>query len=241
MKSINDTMLRKLAPAEAGFRVFDSATPGLHLEILPNGLKKWRLRRLHDGRRRQATLGTFPDLGLAEARRLAAADPFGLGAPTFGDLARAWLASLGDGGVLPGQAMAADLIDGTIRPALGDLEAARVSGADILERIVRPLQKSGGQEAAERARILCGRIFGFGLAAGLLRSDPLAGEPEFELPDTTGRAAPNNDPLLWAAAGPPAGHLIGSRPLHYAVKRNPRLVGLAYDPSLPSSRPVSRG
>jgi hypothetical protein len=41
------------------------------------------------------------------------------------------------------------------------------------------------------------------------------------------------DPMAQGAASPPHGQAIEARPHHYAVKRNPKLAGLIYDPSHP--------
>src|SRR5262245_46739000 len=48
----------------------DADNPGLLLRVTPHGRKSWAYlyRRKADGRRRMLTLGTFPDMGLKDAR-----------------------------------------------------------------------------------------------------------------------------------------------------------------------------
>jgi len=48
--------------------MFDGLETGLHLLVQPNGTKIFRLKIQIDGKERRLTLGTFPDMSLAEAR-----------------------------------------------------------------------------------------------------------------------------------------------------------------------------
>jgi integrase len=83
---------------------------GLQLAVSPSGAKKWVLRFLWQGRPREMGLGSYPVVGLAEARDKAlagrklarsGADPIaarkGKGVPTFGELADQVARDLADG------------------------------------------------------------------------------------------------------------------------------------------------
>ena len=61
---------RAVATARAG-KYEDGG--GLRLVVSPHGAKKWILRFTIDGRRREMGLGSFPDVGLGEAREKASA------------------------------------------------------------------------------------------------------------------------------------------------------------------------
>lgn len=50
---------------------FDAYTQGLSLRITADGVKTWTFLYRHHGRKRRLTLGRFPTLGLAEARKAA--------------------------------------------------------------------------------------------------------------------------------------------------------------------------
>jgi integrase len=50
---------------------FDADVPGLTLRITSDNVKTWTLMYRHHDRKRRLTLGRFPDLGLADARRRA--------------------------------------------------------------------------------------------------------------------------------------------------------------------------
>jgi hypothetical protein len=48
--------------------MFDGMETGLHLLVQPNGTKTFRLKIQIDSKDRRLTLGSFPDMSLAEAR-----------------------------------------------------------------------------------------------------------------------------------------------------------------------------
>lgn len=63
-----DVALRALKPAEKSYKRADGH--GLYIEVMPNGSKLWRVKyRLH-GREKRQSLGRYPDVSLAEARKL---------------------------------------------------------------------------------------------------------------------------------------------------------------------------
>lgn len=68
-----DAMLRSLRPPRSGRVVLrDAGGVGLELRLLATGVAAWSVRgTLPAGRRIRATLGAYPAIGLAEARRLA--------------------------------------------------------------------------------------------------------------------------------------------------------------------------
>lgn len=65
---LSDTKIRSFKPKADRYRVSDSG--GLLLEIMPSGSKIWRYRyQLHQVRQPALTIGSYPDIGLADARR----------------------------------------------------------------------------------------------------------------------------------------------------------------------------
>ncbi len=60
-----------LKPSQTQTDYFDTSITGFSLRISPNGTKTWNYVYRHDGRLRRLKLGRYPDLGLAEARKLA--------------------------------------------------------------------------------------------------------------------------------------------------------------------------
>jgi integrase len=70
---LSDTWLRAVKPPPHGrIEVRDVKAPGLVARITPNGVVSWAARgRRPDGREARVTLGTWPTLSLAEARKKA--------------------------------------------------------------------------------------------------------------------------------------------------------------------------
>lgn len=62
-----DTRLRSLKPKDKVYRETDAE--GLCLEIKPTGKKFWRYRFRYLGKQLMMTLGTYPSIGLADARK----------------------------------------------------------------------------------------------------------------------------------------------------------------------------
>jgi hypothetical protein len=74
-KELTDAFLRTLKPPAMGRReVRDTRVIGLVLRLTPNGIATWSVRtRTRDGKQTRPTLGTWPAMGIAEARRQAMA------------------------------------------------------------------------------------------------------------------------------------------------------------------------
>ena len=72
---LSDAWLRAMTPPAAGrVEVRDAACPGLVLRLTKSGAASWSARGLlPDGRHGRVTLGTYPEVGLAEARKRARA------------------------------------------------------------------------------------------------------------------------------------------------------------------------
>lgn len=65
---LSDTACRSAKPREREYKLFDG--DGLYLLVQPNGRKGWRLRYVKpDGREGLTSLGSYPVVGLADARR----------------------------------------------------------------------------------------------------------------------------------------------------------------------------
>lgn len=65
---LTSTQIKNKKPSSKPTTLFDGLETGLHVLIQPNGTKTFRLKIQIDGKDRRLTLGTFPDMSLAEAR-----------------------------------------------------------------------------------------------------------------------------------------------------------------------------
>src|SRR5271156_6618495 len=63
---LSDTAIRQAKPALKARKHFDSG--GLYLLIAPTGGKRWRLKYRFAGKELLLALGTYPDVGLKQAR-----------------------------------------------------------------------------------------------------------------------------------------------------------------------------
>jgi hypothetical protein len=72
-RDITDAWLRGLKPPETGrLEIWDTREAGLVLRLTHLGVSSWSVRaRTHEGKRTRPTLGTWPTLGIANARKLA--------------------------------------------------------------------------------------------------------------------------------------------------------------------------
>jgi integrase len=68
-KGLTDRAVAGARPRAATYRLSDGG--GLLLQVKPGGGRSWLVRLTQDGRRRDVGLGLYPEIGLAEARRLA--------------------------------------------------------------------------------------------------------------------------------------------------------------------------
>jgi integrase len=71
---LTDAEIRKMPPAPAGGRVekIDSGYDGagaLYIVVQPTGARSWAFRYSHNGKARKLTIGRYPGLGLADARK----------------------------------------------------------------------------------------------------------------------------------------------------------------------------
>lgn len=68
MAGLSDFKIKSLKPTE-GRRLEVADEHGLYLEVLPSGSKVWRYRYALHGKREKVTIGPYPELGVADARK----------------------------------------------------------------------------------------------------------------------------------------------------------------------------
>lgn len=64
---LTDVAIRNAKPKEKPYKLGD--TLGLFLLVQPSGGKLWRLKYRFEGREKKLAIGTYPQLGLADARK----------------------------------------------------------------------------------------------------------------------------------------------------------------------------
>jgi len=191
--SLSDTAIRKAKPAAKPAKLRDGA--GLYLLLRPDGARWWRwdYRRPVTGRRNTLSLGTYPEVGLADARarhadarKLLAAgiDPgeqrkaervarIQHAASTFAAVGeevlqlRAKKLTAGSA-IRERRLLAKDLV-----PYIGRRPIAEIAAPELLA-VLRKVEERGAVETAHRARVLAGQVFRYAIQTGRASRNPAA-------------------------------------------------------------------
>jgi integrase len=175
---LTDKQVRSAQPQEKGYRLGDSH--GLHLFVTPAGMRSWRLRFEHNGKERLVSLGSYPSMGLAEARRARdvardqAMRPTPVAtpdAPSFEAAARAWHDTNATRWKPHHAADVLASLEAEVFAAFGTVPVDRVKPAHVLAAL-RPMEARGAIETARRVKQRCARVFGFAIASGWCEADP---------------------------------------------------------------------
>ena len=170
-------------------RLYDGG--GMYLEVAPSGSKIWRLKYRRLGKEKRYTIGPYPTISLAEARkrrdeakRMLAdgLDPSGekrlnalrertAGDNTFEMVAREWLER-----VYSSQVSDSHFIRNRRRlelytfPYIGKQPVSQISPPEILD-CLRKIEARGHVETANRVKVLCGQVFRYAVAIGRAERD----------------------------------------------------------------------
>lgn len=189
---LTDTAIRQAKPADKAFKLTDGG--GLFLLVRPSGGKLWRMKYRIDGKEKLLSLGAYPEVGLAAARKARAAAREQLAAGidpseakqdakraakiasdnTFEATARAWWSI-----------WRKDKVDGTAQNALRSLELhvfphigkkpiSNIKPAEILQ-LLRRIEATGTTETLKRVRARIGEIYVHAIATGVAESNPAEG------------------------------------------------------------------
>ncbi|MCU4490657.1 tyrosine-type recombinase/integrase [Acinetobacter ursingii] len=184
---LTDAHVRKIKPLEKKKRYTDEK--GLYLEVTPSGGRFWRLKYRFNGRESTLTIGSYPEISLAQARRTRDEariqlykniDPNAIKndrlqqtdeSKLFKVLAMEWMedrkAVIKEATYLRDSSV----FEKDIFPALGNMPIDQIKGKDVLA-CAKKIEARGAQEMAKRSIPLAGRIFRFAIRKGLIENDP---------------------------------------------------------------------
>jgi len=190
--ALTDVAIRSAKRRDKPYKLSDAS--GLFLLVQPSGGKLWRLKYRIDGREKKLGFGTYPDVGLSEARKrrdearemiAAGKDPSREkqrakvrarldSGNTFTAIADEYCAKRkrdGEKAWAPATATRSEyllsLLNGTIgRLAINEIEPADVLGA------IRKIESKGNLESARRTLQLASAVFRYAVATARLASDP---------------------------------------------------------------------
>lgn len=190
---LTDTKVRNAKASAKPRKLFD--VDGLFLLVSPTKKpgrgKTWRFKYYFDGKEKLLSLGSYPEVGLADARarrdrarRLIAngTDPARekqrqkqehaeRAANTVETVARDWLIKQGGGLAETTRNMLERRLDNDVFPMVGNTPIADLKARDILERVLRPIEERGTLETAHRVRGVLSQVMRYGVACGLCERD----------------------------------------------------------------------
>lgn len=186
---LTDIAVRSAKPAEKPIKLFDER--GLFLLISPAGGKWWRLKYRFGGKEKLLSLGTYPDVGLKDARakrdeaRKLLADGVDPGenrkaqkiatqnraANSFEVVTREWYGKHAPNWADHHGSRIIRRFERDIFPWLGGRPIAEITPPELLA-VVRRIEERGAVETAHRALANCGQVFRYAVATGRAERDP---------------------------------------------------------------------
>lgn len=188
---LTDTQIKNAKPKEKEYRLFDGG--GLNLLVTATGGKLWRLKYSFDGKGKQLSFGSYPEITLADARqrrgdakKLLAnnVDPGAAKkaqkatrgkqcANSFEVIAREWHEKFK-------VSWSEDYADATLNrlelnifPWMGSRPISEVEPPEVLS-VLQRIEARGVVETAHRMKNVCGQIFRYGVATGRCKRDQTA-------------------------------------------------------------------
>lgn len=186
---LNDKQCRNAMPKEKPYKLSDGG--GLYLLVTPDGQKYWRLKYRYFDKEKLMAFGVYPLITLAEARekrevtkKLLAAgkDPSSVkktdrrqamqdAKNTFRAVALEWHQNqLGKWTPKHGENVMRRLeID--IFPYIGNRPISEIDPPELLNSVLRKIEKRGALDVVSRVKQICGQIFRYGVATGKCSRD----------------------------------------------------------------------
>ena len=185
---LTDSALKAAKPREKPYKLADGE--GLYLEVMPTGSKLWRLKYRHLGKENRLAFGSYPEVTLLQARRKRSdarqlisegKDPAqerkstrqaqkveGL---TFETLAREWFAYNAPRWAESTTYKAKLYLENDLIPGIGSRTLKDITRPDLVE-LVRKVEARGTLNAAGKIRQWLHQIFRYGLAKGVVDTNP---------------------------------------------------------------------
>ena len=187
---LTDTKARNAKPRDKQYKLFDN--DGLFLLVSPTGGKWWRFKYRLGGKERLISLGTYPEVSLAQARgrrdeaRKQVADGIdpsqarktlkaakGQNESTFEVVAREWHTKFTPTWT-PGHAITIrSRLELNVFPWIGKRPIIEIKAPELL-MVLRRIESRGALETAHRIRVICGQVFRYAIATGRAERDPAA-------------------------------------------------------------------
>jgi integrase len=185
--ALTDTLVRTVKPNGKATKHADGN--GMYLLVTPTG-KYWRLDYRYLGKRKTLALGTYPETSLAKARtrsseaRTVLADGLDPGdekrkaklaqlakaAQTFEQVAALWLEKTASSRAATTQEKVHGYLKRNIFPTVGSVPISSLKATDVLA-CLRKMEARGVGESTHRVKQICGQVFRFAVASGMIERD----------------------------------------------------------------------
>jgi integrase len=185
---LTESIIKRAAPAASVRKITDGQVRGLKLWVFPDGAKRWRLAYTYAGKQREFALGTWPQISLSEARRLAdeasrllrdGKDPVAArrtaraqaakGEATFSAMADALRRKKEAEGKSARTIEKHKFFLAQVKP-LHARPAMEITAAEVLDAL-KPIEAAGKYETATRTRAFVGEVLRYSAAQGLPVTD----------------------------------------------------------------------
>lgn len=186
---LTDLQLRNLTTRDRPYKVADGNS--LYVLVAPTGLRAWRWKYHFAGKEKLLPLGSYPEVGLAQARAardearkkiLAGVDPaeerrdaklalLAAQENSFEAVARAWHRVWSVGKHARYAEDVTSRLERNVFPIIGHKPVAHIEAKDIV-RVLELIQGRGASDIARRARNTCSQIFRYAITRGLTSRNP---------------------------------------------------------------------
>lgn len=187
---LTDTQIRNAKPKEKPYKLSDSG--GLYVYITPSGGKLWRLKyRLH-GTEKTLSIGKYPEISIAEARKQQGEakerlrqgiDPSQFkkqtkmndqqnAANSFEVVAREWFLKNAESWAESNSSKIIRRLERDVFPWLGTRPINQIEAPDLLA-VARRVENRGAIETAHRLLQECGGVFRYAIATGRATRNPV--------------------------------------------------------------------
>lgn len=183
-----DKDCKSAKPREKAYKLFDGE--GLYLEVMPNGSKLWRLKYHYLDKEKRMSLGPYPLVPLAEARKKSLEakklldkdiDPSAAkrdrrrdiminAVNTFKAVALEWHENQKERWSEDYALGVLHRLETDIFPVIGAMPIKNIEAPDLLEAL-RKIEERDALDLARKARQICGQVFQYGIQTGKCKED----------------------------------------------------------------------
>lgn len=189
MPSLTATSVKQAKPRDKQYKMTDGG--GMYLLVTTSGSRYWRYNYRFAGKRKTLSIGVYPEISLADARKLhqEAREKLAKGidpgevkkvekltrhlaaAESFEAIGREWFAQNMDGKSKSYLDRTLRILEKDLYPVIGSRPIANVTAPELLAAL-RRIEARGAIDIAHRAKQTAGKIFRYGVATGRAERDP---------------------------------------------------------------------